>query len=197
MVEKLIIEVSLAAGEDEGPVLVAENCLIGEAVVNGLARLEYCTVLGQIECNRLQASDCLFVGALMLDQATENAPHCIRYSRVPPSLSVAGLLTYRNTFEAPVFYDFEFDEGDKVVRREALLGELGCAVLHPATSEAIRFGAEDGGEIGAYHGWRYSLLLAAVQDKLKDFLPVGIEAVLVPDLRLHRLPALPCENYDS
>jgi hypothetical protein len=51
--------------------------------------------------------------------------------------------------------------------------------------------------MGVHHSRHYSLLLAAVQDKLKDFLPVGIEAVLIPDLRLHRLPALPCDNHDS
>lgn len=197
MVENLIIEVSPVAGEDEEPVLVAENCLIGKAAVHGLARLEYCTIHGNFECNRLQASDCLFVGELKLDPGTDEAPHCIRYSRIPAGVSVTGLLTYQNTTEAPVFYNFEFDEGNKVVRRPALFGEPGYAVLHPATPKAIRFGAEDGGEMGAYHGWHYSLLQAAMQDKLKDFLPVGIEAVLVPDLRLHRLPAPPCKNHDS
>jgi hypothetical protein len=191
-VKDLKIEVPPAAGENEEPVLVAEDCLIGEAMVNGLARLEYCTILGNFECNRLQASDSLFVEELKLDPGTDEEPHCIRYSRIPAGVSVTGLLTYQNTTEAPVFYDFEFDEADKVVRRCSLFGEPGCAVLHPATPETIRFGAEDGGEMGAYHSWRYSLLLAAVQDKLKDFLPVGIEAVLVPDLRLHRLPAPPC-----
>lgn len=196
-VKDLKIEVLPAAGEDKEPVLVAEDCLIAEAMVNGLARLEYCTILGKIECNRLQASDSLFVGELKLDPATDEGPHCIRYSRTPAGVSMTGLLTYQNTIEAPVFYDFEFDEADKVVRRCSLFGEPGCAVLHPATPEAIRFGAEDGGEMGAHHSWRHSLLLAAVQDKLKDFLPAGIEAVLVPDLRLHRLPALPCENHDS
>jgi hypothetical protein len=193
-VEDLKIEVPPAIAEDEEPVLVAEDCLIGEAMVNGLTRLEYCTILGNFECNRLQASDSLLVGELKLDPGTDEDPHCIRYSRIPVGVSVTGLLTYRNTFEAPVFYEFEFDEMDKVVRRRSLFGETGCAVLHPATPEAIRFGAEDGGEMGAHHSWHYSLLLAAVQDKLKDFLPVGIEAVLVPDLRLHRLPAPPCEN---
>jgi len=196
-VKDLKIEVSPAAGEDEEPVLVAEDCLIGEAMVNGLARLEYCTILGKIKCDRLQASDSLFVGELKLNPSTDEDPHCIRYSRIPADLSVAGLLTYRNTFEPPIFYDFEFDEGDKVVRRCSLFGEPGCAVLHPATPEAIRFGTEVCGEMGAHHSWHYCLLLAAMQDKLKDFLPVGIEAVLVPDLRLHRLPAPPCKNHDS
>jgi hypothetical protein len=33
-----------------------------------------------------------------------------------------------------------------------------------------------------------------VPDKLREFLPVGMEAVIVPDLRLHRTPYPPCES---
>jgi hypothetical protein len=140
----------------------------------------------------LQASDCLFVSDLTLDRGTETHPHCIRFSRIPAKLTVDWLLSYRNTSDAPVFHEFEFDEDGGIVYRRPVFGEAGCAVLHPATSDLIRFGAEDGGEMGVHHGWRYSLLLAAVQDKLKGFLPVGIEAVIVPDLRLHRPPRVAC-----
>ena len=142
---------------------------------------------------RCRASDCLFAGQLTLNPGLLKNPHCIRFSRVPPGVVTTALLIHRNTTERPVFYAFEFDEGGAVVRRTARFGEPGCAVLHPATPEAVRFGAEDGGEVGAHHGWRYSLLMAAVLDKLKEFLPVGMEAVIAPDLRLHRAPFPPCD----
>jgi hypothetical protein len=175
------------------PVLTAKDSLFDQAAApNGLARLEYCTVLGQWSSHSLQASDVIFVTGLHLDPGTDANPHCIRFSRIPDGLTVAFLRTLKNTTETPVFYEFEFDEGGQVVRRRPIFGEPGCAALHPATDEAIRFGAEDGGEMGACHGWRYSLLLAAVQDKLNDFLPVGMEAVIIPDLRLHRLPREAC-----
>jgi hypothetical protein len=180
------------------PVLVARDCLFDQVeTAEGLARLEYCTVLTQLTVDRLQASDCLFVSGLTLasESATASQPHCIRFSRIPPGPPeppVQFLLSYHNTSHAPVFQQFEFDEDDGVIHRQPEFGEPGCAVLHPATSEQIRFGAEDGGEMGAHHGWRYSLLMAAVQDKLRDFLPVGIEAVIVPDLRLYRLPTEAC-----
>ena len=178
------------------PVLIAQDCLFDQVeAVEGLARLEYCTVLTQLTVDRLQASDCLFVSGLTLGSASDSHPHCIRFSRIPPDQPdppVQFLLSYHNTGHAPVFQEFEFDEEDGVIRRRPEFGEPGCAVLHPAAPEQIRFGAEDGGEMGAHHAWRYSLLLAAVQDKLKDFLPVGIEAVIVPDLRLHRLPIEAC-----
>jgi len=175
------------------PALTARDCLFDQvAVPNGLARLEYCTVLSQWSSHSLQASDVIFVAGLDLDPGTATNPHCIRFSRIPDGLTATFLRTIGNTTETPIFYEFEFDEGGQVVRRRPVFGEPGCATLHPATAEAIRFGAEDGSEMGAYHSRRYSLLLAAVQDKLNDFLPVGMEAVIIPDLRLHRLPREVC-----
>ncbi len=188
------LEVTVPAGTMETPVVTAEDCLVGKMAVPGLARLEYCTVLDGLSCGRLQASDCIFDGMVALAAAAKELPHCIRFSRIPPGLSAPGLLAFRNCTERPVFYSFEFDVGGAVVRRIARFGEPGCAVLHPATPESVRFGAEDGGEMGAHHGWRYSLLMAAVLDKLKEFIPVGMEAVIVPDLRLHRAPHPPCEQ---
>jgi len=187
------LEVNIPAAALDEPVVNARECLFEKMAVPGLVRLEYCTVLDNCEAGRLQASDCLFAGKLKLSPGLVKYPHCIRFSRIPPGV-LTMLLTHRNTTERPVFYTFEFDEGGEVVRRTPRFGEPGCAVLHPATPEAVRFGAEDGGEVGVHHGWRYSLLMAAVLDKLKEFLPVGMEAVIVPDLRLHRLPISPCDT---
>jgi hypothetical protein len=86
---------------------------------------------------------------------------------------------------------------DPVVMWTTEFGSRGCGVLHPATADSVRFGAEDGGEMGVYHERQYSLLVEAVQDKLKGFLPVGIEAVIVPDLRLQELPIENCETESS
>ena len=67
-------------------------------------------------------------------------------------------------------------------------GDRGCGVLHPATPAAIRHGAEDGGEMGAFHGDYLSLLAEAVVDKLQEYLPVGLQAVVIPDTRLLDMP---------
>jgi hypothetical protein len=60
--------------------------------------------------------------------------------------------------------------------------------LHPANTDAIRAGAEDGGELGAYHHQHLCLRESAVREKLVEYLPFGIEAVLVPDPRLSSAP---------
>ncbi len=189
------LEVSSTASSISEPLVDARDCLFESVTVAGLARFEYCTLLDHCQCKRLQASDCLFAGELILSSELVESPHCLRFCRIPPGIaSSASLLTYRNTSNPPIFHAFEFDEGAGVVRRSARFGEPGCAVLHPATPDSVGFGAEDGGELGAYHSWRYSLLMAAVPDKLKEFLPVGMEAVIVPDLRLHRVPHPECES---
>lgn len=189
------LDIMVPAETSEDLLLDARDCLFAGMAVPGLARLEYCTVLDTGEVGRLQASDCLFAGKLELEPGLLTNPHCIRFSRIPPGvLPSTRLLTHRTTTERPVFYAFEFAEEGAVVRRSARFGEPGCAVLHPATPESVRFGAEDGGEMGANHFWRYSLLMAAVPEKLMEFLPVGMEAVIVPDLRLHCAPYPPCAS---
>ena len=59
-------------------------------------------------------------------------------------------------------------------------GQPGCAVLHPASNSVTRQGAEDGGEMGAYHHRHFVLREQAVLDKLKEFLPVTQQPVLIP-----------------
>ncbi len=197
MVKKLIIGDPDAPVTGGGPVLIARDSLIEEAEVHGSARLEYCTVMNDFRCARLQASDSIFAGTVAIDPATETAPHCIRYSRIPAGLSTANLLRYGNSHEMVVFLTFEFDQGSSTVWRQPCFGEPGYGVLHPATAKAIRFGAEDGGEMGAYHRHHYCLLHAAMEEKLKDFLPVTMEAVVISDPMLCRLPIAPCTPQDS
>ena len=67
-------------------------------------------------------------------------------------------------------------------------GDRSCGVLHPATAEAIKHGAEDGGEMGAFHQFYLSLLAEAVVDKLGDYMPIGLTVVVIPDERLLSMP---------
>jgi hypothetical protein len=152
------------------PVLEARDTVLGElqAVIS---RLEYCTVLGEAVSQTLEASDCVFMAPLRRTVGSDTSPQfgCVRYSRLAPQ-DLGELPVYEPscTRIPPWFFSTSF-------------GAPACGVLHPAAAEAIRFGAEDGGEMGAYHARRYALRFNAVIDKLRDFLPVGIEGVWVPD----------------
>ena len=149
--------------------------------------MEYCTVLGDIRYDRLQASDCVFTAAMesLEENGLVSSNDCIRYSRIPPAVLALqndqALLRFPFcTSDQPVFFNTRF--------AEAITGQPGCGVHHPSGPKSIRFGAEDGGEMGAYHQWLYCLQTEAVKDKLLDYFPVGMEAVLVPDTHLHQLP---------
>jgi len=176
----------------------ARNCLFDELeVTRGLARLEYCTVRVKARFEWVQASDCIFPfdTEIIQDSNTQNIPgteNCVRYSRVPLSFFQLPITLLQprhkhNTAETPVFQSYRFCDGG-AWRDASLFGEPGYGVLHPATPRAIREGAEDRGEMGAYHAAHFSLAEEAVLDKLTDFLPVGLEAVLIHDPRLHRKP---------
>lgn len=190
------IAVNLESGSGEPPVLDARDCLFGEiAARDAVVHLEYCTVLETCSALRIQASDCLFTGEVEIGDQTEEGASCIRYSRTPPDLvlqaetseesvpSVTWLRRPATTTEEPAFFDLDFGRPGGVPSSPES-GKPGCGVLHPATPETICFGAEDGGEMGAYHRDRHCLQRAAVVEKLKDFLPVGIDVALVPDPRL-------------
>jgi len=160
------------------PVITARDCLFRAVqAARGLSQLEYCTVLETTLSEVLRASDCIFLGRIRKDHPTPAAPDsgCVRYSRVERDQDQGGLRFIANTRRAPVMFSSRFRD-------------RGCGVLHPATPAAIRHGAEDGGEMGAYHRDYLSLLAEAVADKLQDYLPVGLQAVVIPDTRLLDMP---------
>jgi hypothetical protein len=184
------VESVVADAEDVVPLrLRAASCLIGELSVAGAAQLEYCTVLGASRFETLAASDCLLAGVLELTGPAD-ALGCVRYSRIPPSRPpLAGLRTHAVTSATPVFADVDG------------FAAPGSGVLDPATPPAIRHGAEDGGELGAYHDLAHSLEEQAMADQVEDHLPHGLRPVLVPDERLHEVPpalrGLPDTGEDS
>ncbi len=169
----------LTAGVTE-PVLDARSTLFHSMYSTlGLARLEYCTVLRTLLAKVLQASDCIFLRPVRREWGGVTLPvrGCVRYSCLPEQPFMEDLLSCTGTIthEEPWFYSETF-------------GEPGCAVLHPGAAEALRAGAEDGGELGAYHERLYCLRWSAVLEKLADYLPVGMEAVLIADPTLRCAP---------
>ena len=188
LVEVAARRVDIATSDTELPVLDARDSLIKNLQVPaGLLRLEYCTILEQVIVEALEASDSIFLGILRQKGGPPFSPpdpSCLRYSRFHERQRISGMSIYQSTSDPVVMWTTEF-------------GSRGCGVLHPATANSVRFGAEDGGEMGAYHVRQNNLLLDAVQDKLKEFLPVGIEAVILPDMRLQELPIEDCKAESS
>lgn len=160
------------------PVITARNCLIKNVqAARGVSSLEYCTVLGATLTEIILASDCIFLGGIRKDHATDEPPEsgCVRYSSVIKSQAVGGMRFHETTREPPVMFGVQF-------------GKRSCGVLHPASPASVRHGAEDKGEMGACHGDHPSLLAEAVVKKLGDYLPVGLNAVVIPDEGLLQTP---------
>lgn len=184
------------AAAEETRVITAEDCLFQRVrVKHGTAQLVYCTVLEIAAFERVNASDCLFAGRLIIVGSDRQS--CIRYSRIPPDAPLGKLRLYAgsgetNTRDLPVFNQTPVCESrdDRRVPgwEPSRFGQSGCGVLHPATPASIARGAEDGGEMGAYHHRHHRLREDAVLEKLHDYLPVGLEAVVIPDAHLHQIP---------
>lgn len=160
-------------------VITAKDCLFRQVqAARGLVKLEFCTVLESTLSEHLFASDCIFLGLIHrhhLPDLTPPVGHCVRYSRITKDQEEGDMRLIHTTRVSPVMYSTKF-------------GERGCGVLHPATLEAIVHGAEDGTEMGAYHSDYLSLLADAAVEKLSDYLPLGKEAVVIPDARLLNIP---------
>jgi len=160
------------------PLITARSSLIQSLQADGgVSFLEHCTVLEKSLTEIMFASDCIFMGAIHTDEWTDTPPlsGCVRYSRIPETQDPGGMEFHEVNRLRPVMFSTQF-------------GGRSCGVLHPATPLSIRHGAGDGGEMGAFHDDHLSLLAEAVVEKLRDFLPVGLEAVVIPDLRLLQMP---------
>ena len=174
------------------PATVASDCLFNSIRGGvGFAQLVYCSVLEVTEVTQLWASDCIFNGPLPDLDCTDGLS-CIRYSRVPDLDALAACSADKapsNTDDDPNFIRLWFEEGDSSMLRPALFGEPGAGVLNLATSEAVRSGAEDEGEMGAYHHMFHAARIRALRLKLTDYLPLGQEIAIRYDPYLFRPPA--------
>jgi hypothetical protein len=177
------------------PTLSATDCLFERVQAAGLAQLTFCTVLKDVEAPRLWTSDSLFAGSLSVPKPAEpwhkNAQgvydgtpeSALRYSRVSPAVLTPDIVdqgsgrqrrefpAYRCTSAPPYFSSPEF-------------AAPGSAVLLPLCGPAIESGAEDGGELGAYHHRGHARQARAVLEKLRDYLPIGQVAVVISDKKL-------------
>jgi hypothetical protein len=175
VLEKLIVhKVTIEGAADKNkppsiPTFTANDCLLQMiSAPSSLVRLARCGVLCKSVVDRIEASDCIFKEMLYEDVKETRPPKSAIISYFQPGLATCCGNIIGNTTDMPVFYTKEW-------------GKPGCGVLHPATPQSIGNGAEDGGEMGAFHHRAYVLAWEAVGRKLLDYLPVGMSAALIPD----------------
>ncbi len=175
---KALVSEAPAEAPGEGPRILLRDCLAETvSAPDNVVQAEYVTVLADFTVRRLLASDAIFAGPIHGFHADD----CVRYSRVSPGYYASMPPIAREdgiTTAPPDFFTGTFCTP-------------GCGVLRQDASKAIRNGAEDQGELGAYHDWRYGAQLDALATKLKDYLPIGIEPVVVWDDQLLCKPPKP------
>lgn len=184
-VKSLSVTVNSLIEENNEPALNATDSLMDSINVQGLCQLEYCTVLENLSCTNLQASDCILLDKDNINTLTKIY---LRYSAVPY------LLAGNIAEERGRIYEETMSRSNPLfMHDEHNFGEPGYAVLHPVCESSIRQGAEDGGEMGAYHHRHYVLREQATLDKLKEFLPVTQQPVLI----VHSDWSSPCSYQED
>lgn len=173
-----VAEIEHASDDAERSGVFAEDCLIGAlSNAGGETTLSYCTVLGETETLALNASDCIFFAPIVRGAGSTEPPEegCLRLSRIIPEQETGALRLSRVTRA-------------RVELLEPAFGARSAGVLHQANKPALIAGAEDGGEIGAYHHQHHHAINRAITLKMLDFLPIGLELALVWDQRLLEQP---------
>ncbi len=191
-VERLSIQGPGGGFDASLPSVEAKNCLFGSVTgVNHFARMEYCTVTGLTDLERLHASDCLF-GEMSSNLNCENESSCIRYSRFTPFKGAKGCFSKdapTNTHVPARFVRrYQKDEDGDCHLMVPAYGQPGYAVLDMHNDPALSEGAEDDGELGAHHQHYTCAQLRALRKKLSAYLPLGQEIALAYDPLLSLRP---------
>ena len=135
-------------------------------------------MLGRCIARRIEASEALFLGRLARATAPNAPPPvagCLRFSAIRPDQATGALRLHAVTREAPALHSTTF-------------GDRACGVLSPASHPSILTGAEDEGEIGAFHHAMHTRIGAAILEKLTEVLTMGQEPVLISDPTLTDMP---------
>lgn len=144
---------------------------------SNVLQLERVTVLGRIECDVLQASECLLTDLAVVDDQQSG---CIRFSRWE-----RGSILPRRFQCVPT----EAQARDCPPNRRCLpaqfnslrFGRPDYAQLGAMRQPEILSTSESGAEVGAFASELNQIRLANLQVKLREFMPVSLTAVVVAE----------------
>jgi hypothetical protein len=139
----------------------------------GTLALQACTVVGKVHATLFALISDSILCAELSPGDSWNAPvladrkqaGCVRFSYLPAASLVPRqfkCVQQRTGGYPPIFYSLRY-------------GDPGYAKLLPSTDESIRRGADDGGEMGAFHFVLAPLRENDLRVRLQEYLPVGLE----------------------
>ncbi len=145
----------------------------------GALTLQGCTIVGKVYASRLTlvSDSLLWAGLAPADHATtpplwnaalwaaRQQEGCVRFSYLPQGSVVPRhfkCVEEAQTSPQPLFASVHY-------------GSPGYVKLFAATPDAVRRGADDGGEMGAFHFVLAPLRETDLRVRLQEYLPVGLE----------------------
>jgi hypothetical protein len=160
-----------------GSVLSPPTSISTTPTTSNVLQLERVTVLGRIECDVLQASECLLNDLAVVD---DQQAGCIRFSRWE-----RGSILPRRFQCVPT----EAQARDCPPNRRCLpaqfnslrFGRPDYAQLGAMRQPEILSTSESGAEVGAFASELNQIRLANLQVKLREFMPVSLTAVVVAE----------------
>jgi hypothetical protein len=168
-----------ASGPTAVAIVAAIDTTTNAPAASGALTMNGCTVVGKVYASLLSlVSDCIFLAELTKADISStpplwNAPlwsarrqqGCIRFSYVPAGAILPRqfqCVEHAPGAPAPMFYSLQY-------------GNPAYAKLLPTTDRSIRQGADDGGEMGAYHSLLAPQREADLLTRLAEYIPVGLQ----------------------
>jgi hypothetical protein len=129
----------------------------------GILRAAAITVIGEVRARSLHASNAIFASPVRIARRQEG---CVRFSFVAPESLTPRRHRCQPESAAGAFPSF----------LSLRFGADGYAELAPRTPLAIRSGADDDSEMGAFHLVYAPQRISDLRTRLAEFLPVGLQA---------------------
>jgi hypothetical protein len=138
-------------------------------------QLEHVTVLGQVQCQVIQASECLFTDVVIVDDQQSGCFRYSRYERRNPASGLSSALPRKfqcvpaeqeTRLLSPVFYSLQY-------------GRPAYCQLAAACPPEILTASEAGAEVGAFADNLNAIRLSNLALKIQEFLPAGLSADII------------------
>lgn len=153
---------SIVAG---GVYAVAAGSSDADAGPSAALSVERCTVFGVVRAESLRAVDSIFTDPVLVDDPASGGLTCCYAPPGTRQPERQRCQPMRGSHVRPVFTSRRY-------------GDAAFAQLSTSCPDAIRYGASDGAEMGAFHLLDAPRREANLQATLDEFLPNGLEVVL-------------------